>query len=82
MEDKTVATIVLIGIAAVGISTTTYLALRVRNLKLELRSKEIEINAWKRSYRSVFDKLTPTEMLHQLEDSLNQLKFLNIVKDI
>lgn len=81
MDDK-VASYILAVIASAGIIATSVCIAHVQNLKQDLYSKELEVTIWKRNYVSALSKMTPSQIAAEMKSSANNVKFINIVKDI
>lgn len=80
--DEKVVSYVLVGIASAGIIATSVCIAHIHNLKQELRSKEIETSIWKQNYTHALSKMTLPQIMAEVTSSLNNAKFINIVKDV
>lgn len=82
MDEKTVATLIQLGIAAAGVISTTLFVVRIHNLKTDIRILEKKNEFWMLKYKKVLSKLTIPQLIDELDTSLTNIQFTQITKDL
>lgn len=82
MTEKELATYVVLGIATAGIISTTALVMYTQKLTLSLKNEKLMNAQWKKTYRRAIEKMTPQQMIAELQANLNNIKFMSITKDL